>query len=57
MVLNAQNYATQAIAQPRDEAAAAAMYVFLRSFDMAMGVGVGGSVFQNVRSPSPMPMD
>lgn len=48
LVLNAQNFATQAIARPRDEAYAAAMYAFLRSFGMAIGVGVGGSVFQNV---------
>jgi len=48
LVLNAQNFATQAIALPRDEAAAAAMYAFLRSFGMALGVGICGSVFQNV---------
>jgi MFS family permease len=48
LVLNAQNFATQAIAQPRYEAAAAAMYAFLRSFGMALGVGIGGSTFQNV---------
>ena len=48
LVLNAQNFATQAIARPQDEASAAAMYMFLRSFGMALGVGVGGSVFQNV---------
>jgi hypothetical protein len=48
LVLNAQNFATQAIALPRDEAAAAAMYAFLRSFGMALGVGISGSVFQNI---------
>lgn len=48
LVLNAQNFATQAIALPKDEAAAAAMYAFLRSLGMAVGVGVGGSIFQNV---------
>jgi hypothetical protein len=48
LVLNAQNFATQAIALPGDEAQAAAMYAFLRSFGMALGVGIGGSVFQNV---------
>jgi hypothetical protein len=48
LVLNAQNFATQAIALPRDEASAAAMYAFLRSFGMALGVGIGGSMFQNV---------
>ncbi|KAF2400725.1 major facilitator superfamily transporter [Trichodelitschia bisporula] len=48
LVLNSQNFATQAIALSRDEGAAAAMYAFLRSFGMALGVGVGASVFQNV---------
>lgn len=48
LILNAQNFATQAIALPRDEAGAATMYAFLRSLGSAIGVGVGGSVFQNV---------
>jgi hypothetical protein len=48
LILNAQNFATQAIAQPRDEANAAAMYAFLRSLGSALGVGIGGSVFQNI---------
>ena len=48
LLLNAQNFATQAIAKPEDEASAAAMYAFMRSFGMALGVGIGGSVFQNV---------
>ena len=47
-VLNAQNFATQAICLPGDEAAAAAMYAFLRSFGMAIGVSIGSTVFQNV---------
>jgi MFS family permease len=47
-VLNAQNFATQAICLPHDEASAAAMYAFLRSFGAAIGVGIGGTVFQNV---------
>ncbi|KAE9964655.1 hypothetical protein BLS_008173 [Venturia inaequalis] len=47
LILSAQNFATQAIALPRDEASAAAMYAFLRSLGSAMGVGIGGSVFQN----------
>jgi hypothetical protein len=47
-VLNAQNFATQAICLPHDEAAAAAMYSFLRAFGMALGVGLGSSIFQNV---------
>ncbi|KAF2489088.1 MFS general substrate transporter [Lophium mytilinum] len=48
LVLNAQNFATQAIAKPKQEGEAASMYAFLRSLGMALGVGVGGSVFQNV---------
>jgi hypothetical protein len=47
-VLNAQNFATQAICLPHDEAAAAAMYSFLRALGMALGVGLGSSIFQNV---------
>ena len=48
LLLNAQNFATQAIAVDGEEAQAAAMYTFLRSFGLALGVGIGGSVFQNV---------
>ncbi|KAI1814155.1 major facilitator superfamily transporter [Poronia punctata] len=48
MVLNAQNFASQALCQRGDEAAAAAMYAFVRQFGMALGVGIGGTTFQNV---------
>jgi hypothetical protein len=48
LVLNSQNFATQAICHNGDEGSAAAMYAFLRSFGTALGVGLGGSVFQNV---------
>lgn len=48
LLLNALNTASQAVCVPGDEGAAAAMYAFLRSFGMALGVGIGGSVFQNV---------
>jgi hypothetical protein len=48
LVLNSQNYATQAICRNGDEGSAAAMYVFLRSWGTALGVGLGGSIFQNV---------
>lgn len=47
-VLNAQNFASQAMCKPGDEAAAAAMYAFVRQFGMALGVGIGGTTFQNV---------
>ena len=48
LVLTSQNFATQAVANQYDAAAAAAMYAFTRSFGMAIGVGIGGSIFQNV---------
>ncbi|KAH8691725.1 hypothetical protein GQ44DRAFT_780269 [Phaeosphaeriaceae sp. PMI808] len=44
----AQNFGTQAIAMPGDDAQAAAMYAFLRAFGMALGLCTSGSVFQNV---------
>ncbi|KAI1293134.1 major facilitator superfamily transporter [Xylaria venustula] len=46
-VLNAQNFASQAMCQYGDEASAAAMYAFVRQFGMALGVGIGGTTFQN----------
>ncbi|KIV87194.1 hypothetical protein PV11_02756 [Exophiala sideris] len=50
LLLNSLNCASQAISLPGDEGAAFAMYAFLRSFGMAIGVGIGGSIFQNVMS-------
>ncbi|KAI0390488.1 major facilitator superfamily transporter [Xylariaceae sp. FL0594] len=47
-VLNAQNFASQALCKRGDEAAAAAMYAFVRQFGMATGVGIGGTTFQNI---------
>jgi hypothetical protein len=47
-VLNAQQFATQAMCASGDEGHAAAMYLFLRQFGAAIGVGVGGATFQNV---------
>lgn len=47
-ILNAQNFASQAMCKHGDEAAAAAMYAFVRQFGMALGVGIGGTAFQNV---------
>ncbi|KAH6883875.1 major facilitator superfamily transporter [Thelonectria olida] len=46
-VLNAQGFATQAMCKRGDETLAAAMYAFTRQFGMALGVGIGGSAFQN----------
>lgn len=48
VVLNAQNFAAQAQCRPGDEGAAAAMYGFVRQLGAATGVGIGGSIFQNV---------
>ncbi|KAI0517802.1 major facilitator superfamily transporter [Xylaria bambusicola] len=47
-ILNAQNFATQAMCKKGDEAAAAAMYAFIRQFGMSLGVAIGGTAFQNV---------
>ncbi|KAI3398352.1 hypothetical protein diail_9444 [Diaporthe ilicicola] len=47
-ILNAQNFASQAICTDGEESAAAAMYGFLRHFGTALGVGIGGSAFQNI---------
>lgn len=47
-ILNAQNFASQAICVDGEEGAAAAMYGFMRHFGTALGVGIGGTTFQNV---------
>ena len=47
-VLSAGNFGSQAMCAPGDEAAAASAYLFLRQLGAAVGVGVGGSAFQNV---------
>ncbi|KAI8963599.1 major facilitator superfamily transporter [Daldinia sp. FL1419] len=47
IILNAQNFATQAMSKPGEEGAAAAMYIFARQFGMAIGVGMSATTFQN----------
>ncbi|KAI0096133.1 major facilitator superfamily transporter [Nemania sp. FL0031] len=47
IILNAQNFATQAMCDPGYEGAAAAMYIFIRQFGIALGVGIGATTFQN----------
>lgn len=47
-ILNAQNFASQAICADGEEGAAAAMYGFMRHFGTALGVGIGGTAFQNI---------
>ncbi|KAF1979111.1 MFS general substrate transporter [Bimuria novae-zelandiae CBS 107.79] len=47
LVLTSLNFSLQALAKERDGAYAAAMYTFMRSFGMCLGVAVGGTVFTN----------
>lgn len=47
-ILNAQNFGAQSICGAGDEANAAAMYAFMRHFGTALGVGIGGTAFQNI---------
>ncbi|KAI8710824.1 hypothetical protein NCS52_01525000 [Fusarium sp. LHS14.1] len=56
-VLNAQSFATQAMCKHGDKTLAAAMYTFTRQFGMALGVGIGGSAFQNAMSLKLRQMD
>ncbi|KAM7210705.1 hypothetical protein V8F06_013914, partial [Rhypophila decipiens] len=49
-VLNAQNFATQAMCKPGEEGLAASMYGFLRQFGMALAVAIGTAAFQNTMS-------
>lgn len=44
----AENFAAQAICEAGFESCAAAMYAFMRHFGTALGVGIGGTTFQNV---------
>ena len=48
LLLSSLNFTTQAIARTEDTAYAAAMYAFMRSFGITLGVAIGGTVFQNV---------
>ena len=48
LLLSSLSFSIQAIAASRDVAYAAAMYAFLRTVGMALGVAIGGSVFQNI---------
>lgn len=47
IVLNGLNFSTQATAATADVAYSAAMYTFMRSLGMTIGVAIGGSVYQN----------
>lgn len=48
MILTSVNFAIQATVRPIDVGRAVAMYAFFRSVGMALGVGIGGIVFQNI---------
>jgi MFS family permease len=47
LVLMAVGYSIQAVTDPAEVAYATAMYTFLRSFGMCIGVAIGAVVFQN----------
>ena len=47
LLLMSLNFSVQAMASTANVAYAAAMYTFLRTFGMCLGVAVGGAVFQN----------
>ncbi|KAH8906628.1 major facilitator superfamily transporter [Coniochaeta sp. PMI_546] len=48
MILTSVNVAIQAISKAEDCGRAAAMYAFMRTLGMSIGVAVGGTTFQNV---------
>jgi hypothetical protein len=50
IIISSLNLAVQAISKIEDVAYAVAMYTFLRSVGMSLGVSIGGTVFQNVMS-------
>lgn len=47
MILSSVNFSIQAAVEPEDAGSAAAMYAFMRSIGMCIGVATGGTVFQN----------
>ncbi|KAJ9658089.1 hypothetical protein H2198_003927 [Neophaeococcomyces mojaviensis] len=48
MILSSVNFSIQAVVEPEDAGQAAAMYAFMRSIGMTLGVAIGGTVFQNL---------
>ena len=50
LILGPLVFAAQTIARARDVAQATAMYTFVRTFGMCLGVAIGGTVFQNLSS-------
>ena len=57
MVLSAVNVSIQAAVEPEYAGQAAAMYAFMRSIGMALGVAIGGTVFQNVMKARLLALD
>lgn len=47
MILSSVNFSVQAAINSKDSGQGAAMYAFMRSIGMALGVAFGGTVFQN----------
>lgn len=50
MLLTSVNVGIQAVSHVEDAGRAAAMYAFMRTLGMSIGVAIGGTVFQNVMS-------
>lgn len=50
MLLTSINVGIQAISSVEDAGRAAAMYAFMRTLGMSIGVAIGGTVFQNLMS-------
>lgn len=50
MLLTSINVGIQAISHVEDAGRAAAMYAFMRTLGMSIGVAIGGTVFQNLMS-------
>lgn len=50
VLLTSVNVGIQAVSRPEDAGRAAAMYAFMRTLGMSIGVAIGGTVFQNVMS-------
>src|SRR4051812_32463292 len=48
MLLTSINVGIQAISRVEDAGRAAAMYAFMRTLGMSIGVAIGGTAFQNV---------
>lgn len=47
MLYNSLAFGTQIAVSPKNVDLAAAMYTFLRSFEQAIDVAIGGAIFQN----------